>query len=66
MVYPDKTLILLFIGCIFVLIIPIVKIFLLWKVNLFISDNFVSSVSVRLCDVIVVVSLLNIPFISNG
>jgi hypothetical protein len=29
MVYPDKTLILLFIGCIFVLIIPIVKIFLL-------------------------------------
>ena len=66
MVYPDKTLILLFIGCIFVFIIPIVKIFLLWKVNLFISDNFVSSVSVRLCDVMVVVSLSNVPFISNG
>ena len=61
-VCPEKVLLVLLTGWILVLIPPIVNIFLSWKEKLVISGNLFNSSLVKLWEVTVVISLVNVPF----
>ena len=65
-VWPEMEFIESVIGWMFIFSIPIVNIFIPWSVKLFISVEEINSLSVKLWDVTVVLSLLNIPVISAG